>query len=402
MRRAGLYQVQTERRVAKEKVGRNDPCPCGSGKKVKHCIDGPHAPSASRPSFDPRPFVQRDVVSFTPEHRLVQAAAVQVPGNLTFLWLGYAVATGQYFVYLKGDDGAYEIHEVPKAHIGAITRNWQEKITGFVLLLRVEDAETISDDAWRERAAAVLEDLHALDSFFRTSIEPARPYLYVRGVAAAAALADDAPMEVLAGDTAWMAEIPQREGTMRLTRDTTVDLPPDDALWVRQLDRLEVALHTTALRWRFFNGQCFGNVEQALCAPHRPTHITAWVGELIQPTGERAEHAWLVSDHPDGRSVIDLTLLHPDVMGALMRRAWQKGGNDTDHVLDLLIDRARRHEPLLTTRVVGRVPLHWMYEGTPMDAAAFIQTYQHPSRMAPAGVDSAHSPPDVDEVEKGA
>ena len=24
-------------RVAGQKVGRNDPCPCGSGKKYKHC-----------------------------------------------------------------------------------------------------------------------------------------------------------------------------------------------------------------------------------------------------------------------------------------------------------------------------------------------------------------------------
>ncbi len=30
------YQVDTVRRAA-PKVGRNDPCPCGSGRKFKHC-----------------------------------------------------------------------------------------------------------------------------------------------------------------------------------------------------------------------------------------------------------------------------------------------------------------------------------------------------------------------------
>src|SRR5207244_424145 len=30
---------------AREKIGRNDPCPCGSGKKYKHCCLPGHAPS---------------------------------------------------------------------------------------------------------------------------------------------------------------------------------------------------------------------------------------------------------------------------------------------------------------------------------------------------------------------
>ena len=33
---AGLGSDATFRRLA-PKVGRNDPCPCGSGKKYKHC-----------------------------------------------------------------------------------------------------------------------------------------------------------------------------------------------------------------------------------------------------------------------------------------------------------------------------------------------------------------------------
>jgi preprotein translocase subunit SecA len=41
---SGPGQLQTPQRAGKsqpvklgEKVGRNDPCPCGSGKKFKHC-----------------------------------------------------------------------------------------------------------------------------------------------------------------------------------------------------------------------------------------------------------------------------------------------------------------------------------------------------------------------------
>jgi len=33
---AGAQKIETVRRDA-EKVGRNDPCPCGSGKKYKKC-----------------------------------------------------------------------------------------------------------------------------------------------------------------------------------------------------------------------------------------------------------------------------------------------------------------------------------------------------------------------------
>jgi hypothetical protein len=81
------------------KVSRNDPCPCGSGKKVKHCVaQGAHKATPRAP-FDPRPFVQPNGVDFTPAHRLVQVALVRVPGNITFVWLAYAVATGQYFVF---------------------------------------------------------------------------------------------------------------------------------------------------------------------------------------------------------------------------------------------------------------------------------------------------------------
>lgn len=32
-----LLQNPTETVLSEEKVGRNDPCPCGSGKKYKHC-----------------------------------------------------------------------------------------------------------------------------------------------------------------------------------------------------------------------------------------------------------------------------------------------------------------------------------------------------------------------------
>ncbi len=37
-RRMAAGRGEKERHIAKEqKIGRNDPCPCGSGKKYKHC-----------------------------------------------------------------------------------------------------------------------------------------------------------------------------------------------------------------------------------------------------------------------------------------------------------------------------------------------------------------------------
>ena len=35
--RSGIYQQEVEQLVAKPKVNRNSPCPCGSGKKYKKC-----------------------------------------------------------------------------------------------------------------------------------------------------------------------------------------------------------------------------------------------------------------------------------------------------------------------------------------------------------------------------
>ena len=35
--RSGIYQQEVEQLVAKPKVNRNSPCPCGSGKKHKKC-----------------------------------------------------------------------------------------------------------------------------------------------------------------------------------------------------------------------------------------------------------------------------------------------------------------------------------------------------------------------------
>ncbi|MCF8332291.1 MAG: SEC-C domain-containing protein, partial [Bacteroidales bacterium] len=39
-------QEKTQPRKVEKKVGRNDPCPCGSGKKYKHCHGRPGAESA--------------------------------------------------------------------------------------------------------------------------------------------------------------------------------------------------------------------------------------------------------------------------------------------------------------------------------------------------------------------
>ncbi len=239
-----------------------------------------------------------------------------------------------------------------------------------ITLLRVPKAETISDSDWRDRAAAVLDDVDAIASLFRTSAASAGERLYVRGMEEAARLADHAVPDVLAGETAWTERVPVREGALRLTTDTTTELPRTDARWVRVLDTYEIPLRTTTFNWRFYNGQCFANVEQALRSAKRPPHITPWVGELVQATGERAEHAWLVSEHADGRSVIDLTLLHPTVIGQLIEQTMKNEGDDRE--LELLLDHVRRDAPLLDTRVIGRVPTSWMYEGAPMDPDAYI------------------------------
>ena len=36
-RMAGAGDMQVQQRRVGEKIGRNDPCPCGSGKKYKKC-----------------------------------------------------------------------------------------------------------------------------------------------------------------------------------------------------------------------------------------------------------------------------------------------------------------------------------------------------------------------------
>jgi preprotein translocase subunit SecA len=43
--------------IRKEKVGRNDPCPCGSGKKYKKChgAGGPPPTSGAKPAVPPAP-----------------------------------------------------------------------------------------------------------------------------------------------------------------------------------------------------------------------------------------------------------------------------------------------------------------------------------------------------------
>jgi hypothetical protein len=58
-----------------QKVGRNDPCPCGSGRKYKHCCSKPEAPlAASRDSHDRA--VERVIAWLAQHHRKAFAAAL--------------------------------------------------------------------------------------------------------------------------------------------------------------------------------------------------------------------------------------------------------------------------------------------------------------------------------------
>lgn len=120
--------------------------------------------------------------------------------------------------------------------------------------------------------------------------------------------------------------------------------------------------------------------EEALRHPDRPPHVVPWVGEVIDPSGGRFEHAWLVSEHSAGRSLIDLTPIHPDVMGQLVEEAHAdaRDGADPDRVLDLLVNRTRRHDPLVKTRVIGRAPELLLYERTALDPAAYLAEFSRP------------------------
>ncbi|MHB1250265.1 MAG: SEC-C metal-binding domain-containing protein, partial [Polaromonas sp.] len=58
------------------KTGRNDPCPCGSGKKYKHCCGKPAAPAASAAESH-EGAVERAVAWLAQHHRKAFAAALQ-------------------------------------------------------------------------------------------------------------------------------------------------------------------------------------------------------------------------------------------------------------------------------------------------------------------------------------
>lgn len=365
--------------MSTSKIGRNDPCPCGSGKKLKHCC-GEQAARAPRPSFDPSKYIHANGIEWTAEHRFVQVAVTQTTGNLAYIWLAHATETGQYFAYVKNQRGVYEHREVPKDRLTALTKQWQEGVTGHVALLRIRGGETMSWDAWRDRATLISEDLGKISARFRASGGPPRDHLYIRGGGAAMKAAREAENRVTSAPGTWGEDIPIVDGRTRLSAATTVDLPANDARWVRLLDDHRIALASGELHWRFFNGQCFSNVEEALLHPARPPHVMPWVGEVIQPNGERFEHAWLVSEHSGGRSMIDLTPIHPDVMGRLVEEARSDAPDDADHdrILDLLVNRTRRHEPLLKTRVIGRAPELWLYEGIQVDPVAYLAEFSRP------------------------
>jgi preprotein translocase subunit SecA len=68
------------------KVGRNDPCPCGSGKKFKHCHEGREAElrlqqfvqAADQPNGSPQPSVAQQIATKQPN---VAQRGRSAPGN---------------------------------------------------------------------------------------------------------------------------------------------------------------------------------------------------------------------------------------------------------------------------------------------------------------------------------
>ena len=57
------------------KIGRNDACPCGSGKKYKHCCDKPAAPTAPADESHASA-VERAVAWLAQHHRKAFAVAL--------------------------------------------------------------------------------------------------------------------------------------------------------------------------------------------------------------------------------------------------------------------------------------------------------------------------------------
>jgi hypothetical protein len=58
------------------KIGRNDPCPCGSGRKYKQCCGVPHASTDSPPAKGHDGAVERALTWLTNKHRKAVAAAI--------------------------------------------------------------------------------------------------------------------------------------------------------------------------------------------------------------------------------------------------------------------------------------------------------------------------------------
>ena len=59
-----------------QKIGRNDPCPCGSGKKYKHCCGGPAVPAPTAPDSH-EGAVERAVAWLAQHHRKAFAVALE-------------------------------------------------------------------------------------------------------------------------------------------------------------------------------------------------------------------------------------------------------------------------------------------------------------------------------------
>lgn len=75
------------------KIGRNDPCPCGSGKKIKKCHGSPFLPKASTEPNDWTSIAKSPLQlpgteaceEITPELRIMQAEAIKPKANPDFI-----------------------------------------------------------------------------------------------------------------------------------------------------------------------------------------------------------------------------------------------------------------------------------------------------------------------------
>ena len=90
--------------IMNARIGRNDPCPCGSGKKYKHCHLPIEAQSATLPATGPQAAVERTIAWLNQRHR--QAFGEAINQLLDDLWPEDAPSDTPHL----GDDTKQTIH----------------------------------------------------------------------------------------------------------------------------------------------------------------------------------------------------------------------------------------------------------------------------------------------------